>query len=64
MHAKGDDIAPLTEADLAGHLVNEAEDESQEETKDVPSSPLAEKDYQLKEALNLLKGINIVQQHG
>ncbi|HKF95055.1 MAG TPA: S41 family peptidase [Gammaproteobacteria bacterium] len=64
MHAKGDDIAPLMEADLAGHLVNEAEDESQEETKDVPSSPLAEKDYQLKEALNLLKGINIVQQHG
>jgi carboxyl-terminal processing protease len=60
------DLTPLAEADLTGHLTNgqKQETESQAETKDVPSSPLADKDYQLNEALNLLKGIYIVQQRG
>jgi carboxyl-terminal processing protease len=58
-------VAPLTEADLAGHLTNDATNEGtedQNETKEVPSSPLAKQDYQLQEALNLLKGISIVRQ--
>ncbi|MDQ3797198.1 MAG: S41 family peptidase [Pseudomonadota bacterium] len=58
-------VAPLTEADLAGHLNNDTTNEGtedQNETKEVPSSPLAKQDYQLQEALNLLKGISIVRQ--
>ncbi|MDQ4147077.1 MAG: S41 family peptidase [Pseudomonadota bacterium] len=58
-------VAPLTEADLAGHLTNDTTNEGtegQNETKEVPSSPLAKQDYQLQEALNLLKGISIVRQ--
>jgi carboxyl-terminal processing protease len=60
--AEEGEMAPLTEADLTGHLTNEKDKENPQENADVPSSPLADKDYQLKEALNLLKGINIVQQ--
>ncbi len=60
--AEEGEMAPLTEADLTGHLSNEKEKENPQENADVPSSPLADEDYQLKEALNLLKGINIVQQ--
>jgi carboxyl-terminal processing protease len=62
--ASEDDMAPLTEADLEGHLTNGNATEVEQETQatDVPSSPLASKDYQLNEALNLLKGISIMGQ--
>jgi carboxyl-terminal processing protease len=63
--ADDSDVAPLTEADLTGHLTKDTTNEGtedQNETKEVPSSPLAKQDYQLQEALNLLKGISIVRQ--
>ncbi|MGH8502983.1 MAG: S41 family peptidase [Gammaproteobacteria bacterium] len=61
--AEEGDMRPLTEADLSGHLSNgEAQgDRSQQPRSDVPSSPLADRDYQLNEALNLLKGIAIMR---
>ncbi|MDQ3730932.1 MAG: peptidase S41, partial [Pseudomonadota bacterium] len=59
-----DELNPLTEADLTGHLLSEDEQTTRQEAKqEIPSSPLADEDYQLKEALNLLKGIDIVQKH-
>jgi carboxyl-terminal processing protease len=50
----------LKEADLAGHLENKGTDKS-DAKKDKPSVKLdiAGEDYQLQEALNLLKGISI-----
>jgi carboxyl-terminal processing protease len=50
----------LKEADLAGHLENKGEDKAGAK-KDKPSVKLdiAGEDYQLQEALNLLKGISI-----
>jgi carboxyl-terminal processing protease len=60
--AAKDELNPLTEADLTGHLLSEDEQTTRQEAKqEIPSSPLADEDYQLKEALNLLKGIDIVQ---
>lgn len=56
-------LKPLTEADLSGHLTNgKAPEETPAEKRSaqVQSSPLADKDYQLSEALNLLKGIDIM----
>ncbi len=62
--AAKDELNPLTEADLTGHLLSEDEQTTRQEAKqEIPSSPLADEDYQLKEALNLLKGIDIVQKH-
>jgi carboxyl-terminal processing protease len=62
--AAKDELNPLTEADLTGHLLSEDEQTTRQEAKQgIPSSPLADEDYQLKEALNLLKGIDIVQKH-
>jgi carboxyl-terminal processing protease len=59
-----DEFESLTEADLTGHLLSEDEQKTRQEAQqEIPSSPLADKDYQLNEALNLLKGINIVQKH-
>jgi carboxyl-terminal processing protease len=57
--AKVETIKPKTqykEADLAGHLENENGDDKKEEAQ----AQLAEKDYQLSEALNVLKGFNIL----
>nr|WP_245831986.1 S41 family peptidase [Solemya velesiana gill symbiont] len=53
----------IKEADLAGHLENGDTDGSKpdDKKKDDNDRPLAEKDYQLNEALNLLKGLNILQ---
>lgn len=60
-------LAELSEADLTNHLINAEESKTKEdaavkEEKEVPSSDLAAKDYQLHEALNLLKGIHILSQ--
>jgi carboxyl-terminal processing protease len=60
--AKVETIKPRTqykEADLAGHLSNTNDGESTED-KNVQEDRLAEKDYQLSEALNVLKGYNIL----
>ena len=53
----------LKEADLSGHLENkEAEGKNQTGKKGKKDNmSLAEKDYQLYEALSLLKGMNIMQ---
>jgi carboxyl-terminal processing protease len=51
--------ATLKEADLAGHLNN---DKSPEVKESAGTSSRATQDYQLQEALNLLKGINIHKQ--
>ncbi len=53
----------IKEANLSGHLNNgdtkQTDDETNDEDKEKPS--LAQKDYQLYEALNLLKGLDILQ---
>ena len=54
----------LREQDLSGHLENGNGDENKEDKtaseKTADTTPLAVKDYALSEALNLLKGINIL----
>jgi len=61
-------ISSLREQDLSGHLENgngetdgKNEDKADSE-KEADNTPLAVKDYPLSEALNLLKGINILSQ--
>jgi carboxyl-terminal processing protease len=63
------DFKPLKEADLARHLDNLDEEANQgskrpqsEEAKNAEGRPLAESDYQLSEALNLLKGLSLMRQ--
>lgn len=59
--AKSDHISPLSEADLAGVLSNDTVDNSDAEASDtVKPTNLAEKDYALYEALNLLKGLYVM----
>ncbi len=51
----------IKESDLAGHLDNDKSDDNDE--TDVSKSteePLVKKDYAVYEALNLLKGLNIL----
>ncbi len=59
-------IEPITESSLSGHLSNPEDGEalkSEENTTDT-SATLAEDDYQLNEALNLLKGLSILSRKG
>ncbi|MCF6189042.1 MAG: S41 family peptidase [Cocleimonas sp.] len=69
-----DDIKPLSEADLSGHISNpNGEKKKPEETTEKPETAdsddeikkekknLAKEDYPLFEALNILKGMNLVQ---
>jgi len=60
--AKGEtDSRRLREQDLAGHLENENKDKDEEErSSEADKAPSIETDFQLREALNLLKGVNIV----
>ncbi len=51
----------IREANLRGHLQNARGEREQEQ---LPDSPIAADDYQLGEALNLLRGINVFQQPG
>jgi carboxyl-terminal processing protease len=58
-------LAAYREADLTGHL----ETDGGEETTDAPPTAVAAaevliEDYQLNEALNVLKGLNILQARG
>jgi len=63
--AEKSEFAPIKEADLTNHLTNEKiqrnEQGNAEQRKDEEEA-LALQDYPLNEALNLLKGINIVRQ--
>jgi len=59
-------IEPITESSLSGHLSN-PDDEEATATDAVESDEtgnLAEDDYQLNEALNLLKGLTILSRKG
>lgn len=55
---------PVTEAQLSGHLENDDKDEkkAKQDNKDKPltSEDLARRDYHLYEALNLLKGLQVI----
>ena len=59
----------LKESDLSGHLQNSTDKEEMEQEKETSGatpandnvSPLAMTDYQLNEALNLLKGLVILK---
>lgn len=70
--AETSDITPLKESDLARHLGNgnEKQDDANEGENpanpegDNAEEPLARKDYQLNEALNLLKGLYILERRG
>jgi len=60
-------IERVKEADLAGHLVNgdaekKTDQRSKDEKKSKEAQTLASQDYQLYEALNLLKGLRIMKQ--
>ncbi len=59
-------LLQVKEADLADHLANpgkKANGGSKKPTQKDKDKPLLEKDYELSEALNLLKGISIMQAH-
>jgi carboxyl-terminal processing protease len=61
--------AGIKEADLAGHLLNGNEKKVSAETvsaekDDKAEQPLIEKDYELYEALNLLKGLHTYSKRG
>ncbi|QYZ66041.1 MAG: peptidase S41 [Gammaproteobacteria bacterium (ex Lamellibrachia satsuma)] len=63
--SKGNGVKPLKEADLSGHLENgngKATKQTGENKDDKENKgSLAARDYQLSEALNLLKGLTILQ---
>lgn len=54
------DVAPLKEANLVRHLEDEAADEDVAEDTDA-EQPLAARDYQLGEALNVLKALSLAR---
>ena len=58
-------IEPITESSLSGHLSNPDDADAAEPEEAVEdASTLAEDDYQLNEALNLLKGLTILSRKG
>lgn len=62
--AEDNGFQPLREADLSRHLENSSLEEESKETTDAADDedkqPLALRDYPLSQALNLLKGMNIM----
>ncbi|MFC1681918.1 S41 family peptidase, partial [Pseudomonadota bacterium] len=59
---KNSDSASLREEDLQGHLENENGDNGKSKKGTAASDgPSIDDDFQLREALNLLKGVNIVR---
>ncbi|MBK5971067.1 MULTISPECIES: S41 family peptidase [Thiorhodovibrio] len=54
------DVAPLKEANLVRHLEDDAADENAADETDAEQS-LAAKDYQLSEALNVLKALSLAR---
>ena len=60
--ADSDSLSPVRESDLNRHLLNiESSDNNKDSSKSSDDTNLASKDYQLYEALNLLKGLYILQ---
>ena len=58
-------IEPITESSLSGHLSNPGDGEEADATEGEEAVVnLAEDDYQLHEALNLLKGLTILSRKG
>ena len=60
-------IEPITESSLSGHLSNTDDEQTSTDTgsaEEVEVTNLAEDDYQLNEALNLLKGLTILSRKG
>ncbi len=59
-------IEPITESSLSGHLSSQSDDDAEEQktTTEEDTPNLAEDDYQLNEALNLLKGLTILSRRG
>ena len=55
-----DGLGPIKERDLAGHLENAEEGEAQAPGAPQPEGSLAETDYFLYEALNVLKGLTLL----
>lgn len=53
-------IDPISESNLSGHLSNSDEEEEKVAEEKSDSEKLLEEDYQLHEALNLLKGLAIL----
>ncbi|HGX93920.1 MAG TPA: S41 family peptidase [Candidatus Tenderia sp.] len=53
----------VKEADLSGHLENNSSQGDKSADSDQEKQSLADKDYQLYEALNLLKGLHILQRN-
>lgn len=54
-------IDPLTESSLSGHLTNEKDENAElAEAEESEAEKLVRDDYQLYEALNLLRGLNIL----
>jgi len=62
--AQQSEFSPIKESDLVNHLNNEKAPSKKDEKQGSEKSEeaLAVQDYPLNEALNLLKGINIIQQ--
>ena len=61
--AEGNGVTPVKEADLSGHLENgEGGGAAEEGTPRADNGDLARTDYALAEALNLLKGLHILDQ--
>ena len=58
----GDGGSKLRETDLGGHLVNPNGTPGAKGDRKDEAVPLVEQDYELAEALNLLKGLSILQQ--
>ena len=57
---KPEERKQLSEADLSGHLENEEAQESETENRSEQLKDRIASDYQLKEALNLLKGMSFI----
>lgn len=67
--AESTGVEPLSERSLSGHLTGDDEEDKAasatgDEAEGEPETDLATDDYQLFEALNLLKGLSILSQRG
>ncbi|MCK5720733.1 MAG: S41 family peptidase [Thiomargarita sp.] len=58
-----DKLKSIKEADLAGHLDNKEKTAPNKADKIAEKKSLAKEDYAIYEALNLLKGLNIIKSH-
>ncbi len=54
------DFTPLTESSLSGHLSNNDDEKDEDESDESSNDDLVFEDFQLYEALNLLKGLTIL----